>query len=237
VPWDETIELAEGVWCLGQKQGGRVHAFLVDDGSELTLVDTMLDPDGHRILAQIEAIGRKPEDLTHAHRSHLGGMARLHEVTGAPVYSHAWEADILEGERETSRISMLPHKPVRTWFPFQVFVAMGKGGPVDPCKIEHHIAAGDRVGPLHVIDASGHSPGHLAFHWPERGVLIAGDTIATWPSFDAGWRALNLNQKQHLRSLRRLAELEATVVGVGHGHPIATDARKRVRDLVDRYPG
>lgn len=241
VTGDETIQLAEGAWCLGQKDGGRVHAFLLDDGNELTLVDTMFDDDGHRVLAQIEAIGRRPEDLkhiliTHAHRSHLGGMAHLHEVTGAPVYSHEWEADILSGDRETQRISMLPHKPYRTWFPFQVFVAMGRGGPRKPCKVEHYVAAGDRVGPLHVVDASGHSPGHLAFHWPERSLLITGDTICTWPTFDAGWAALNLNMRQHYASLRRLAELEAQILGVGHGSPITTGGRERARDLVDRAP-
>src|SRR3954469_3932122 len=39
VSGDETIQLAEGAWCLGQKDGGRGHAFLLDDGEELTLVD------------------------------------------------------------------------------------------------------------------------------------------------------------------------------------------------------
>ena len=36
-------ELAPGVHALGAKKGGRVRAFLVDDGNELTLVDTLFE--------------------------------------------------------------------------------------------------------------------------------------------------------------------------------------------------
>jgi glyoxylase-like metal-dependent hydrolase (beta-lactamase superfamily II) len=234
---DEILQLAPEVWCLGQHKGGRVHAFLLDDGGELTLVDTLFDTDGAKILGQIEAIGRKPEDLkhiviTHGHRSHVGGMAALHAATGAPVYSHEWEADILSGDREAQRISMLPHKPYRTWFPIQFGLATGQGRQ-PPCEVEHFIAGGDQVGPLHVIDASGHSPGHLAFLWPEQNLLIAGDTVCTWPSFDAGWPALNLNLRKHHQALRRLAETEADILGVGHGSPIQGGGHARVRSLVD----
>ena len=62
---------------------------------------------------------------------------------------------------------------------------------------------------------------------------FAGDAIATWPSVMPGWPAFNLNERQHRASLRRLAEVEPALVGVGHGEPIAHEARKRVRDLVD----
>jgi glyoxylase-like metal-dependent hydrolase (beta-lactamase superfamily II) len=87
---------------------------------------------------------------------------------------------------------------------------------------------------LQVIHTPGHSPGHLAFWWPERRVLFAGDAIATWPEFAAGWPAFNLNVKQHRASLRRMAELDAEVVAVGHGEPIRSEGARRVRSLVDQ---
>ena len=115
-----TVELAVGLWAIGQRKGGRVHAFLCDDGNELTLVDTLFDTSGARILEQIELIGRKPSDLkhivlTHGHRSHLGGLAALKAATGATVYSHEWEADIIGGERIAERPGLLPRSPLRTW--------------------------------------------------------------------------------------------------------------------------
>ena len=94
------IELAPGVHALGHKAGGRVHAFLIDEGGELTLVDTLFEGDARLVLAAISALGRTPSDLkriaiTHAHRSHLGGLAALKRQTGATVHAHEWEADII----------------------------------------------------------------------------------------------------------------------------------------------
>jgi glyoxylase-like metal-dependent hydrolase (beta-lactamase superfamily II) len=234
---DNVQELAPGLWSLGQKFAGHVHAFLCDDGEALTLVDTLYDTDGERILRLMKRLGRPPADLrhvviTHAHRSHLGGLAALKELSGATVYAHEWESDIIAGERKAQRVSLIPGRPLRAYIPIQLGLALGLGKH-PPCQVDQFVAGGDRIGPLEVIDASGHSPGHLAFVWREREALIAGDAIATWPYVMPGWPAFNLNERQHRASLRRLAEFEPAVLGVGHGEPIAHEARKHVRDLVD----
>ena len=85
------------------------------------------------------------------------------------------------------------------------------------------------MGPLCVSFAPGHSPGHLAFYWPERRALIAGDAVATWPFFQLGWPAFTLNPTHHARSLRKLAEFDAEIVCVGHGDPIRTGGAARIR--------
>ena len=87
------IELAEGVHALGSGKGGHVRAFLIENGTELTLVDTLFDDDAHLVLEAIRSLGRSPSDLkrigiTHAHRSHLGGLAALKRASGATVSSH-----------------------------------------------------------------------------------------------------------------------------------------------------
>jgi glyoxylase-like metal-dependent hydrolase (beta-lactamase superfamily II) len=84
-----------------------------------------------------------------------------------------------------------------------------------------------------VLHAPGHSPGHLAFWWPERRFLIAGDAVATWPELCAGWAAFNLNLVQHRASLARMAALDAAIVGVGHGDPIAEAAADRVYEVAE----
>jgi glyoxylase-like metal-dependent hydrolase (beta-lactamase superfamily II) len=228
-------ELAEGVHCLGGKKGGRVRAFLLDTGGELTLVDTLFEADGAGVLDAIRRLGRSPSDLkrivlTHAHRSHLGGLAALKRATGATVLAHAWEVDIVAGERVAQSVGLKPTRPLRT-YPFQVGIFLGRPKHA-PCPIDESVSDGAALGPLEVLHLPGHSPGHLGFHWAERGLVIAGDAIATWPRFEAGWPAFNLNIDQHRVSIRRLASLDAGIVGVGHGDPVTQDASTRVHQLV-----
>jgi glyoxylase-like metal-dependent hydrolase (beta-lactamase superfamily II) len=184
------VEIAPGIQSLSQKKGGRVHAFLVDDGNGLTLVDTLYDSDADRVLEAISGIGRQVSDLqnivlTHGHRSHLGGARALREQSGATVHAHEWEADIVAGERKAQPVSLVPQKPLRAYFPLQIGLALGLGKH-PPCPVDQHVSDGDRIGPLEVFHAPGHSPGHLVFYWSERQVLFAGDAIATWPEFSAG---------------------------------------------------
>ena len=228
-------ELAPGVTALGRTKGGHVRAFLFETESELTLVDTLFENDGRGVLDAIRKLGRSPRDLkrivlTHAHRSHLGGLAALKRETGATVLAHEWEADVVSGDRPAQPVGLKPTAPLRT-YPFQVGIFLNRPKH-RPCPIDESVADGDAVGPLRVLHVPGHSPGHLAFHWPERRLLIAGDAIATWPRFEAGWPAFTLNPEQHAESIRRMAELEAEVVGVGHGDPITSNAADRVHSLV-----
>ncbi|MGI9112162.1 MAG: MBL fold metallo-hydrolase [Gaiellaceae bacterium] len=212
-----------------------MRAFLLEAGGELTLVDTLFEDDGAGVLEAIRKLGRSPRDLkrivlTHAHRSHLGGLAVLKRETGAAVLAHVWEADIVAGERAAQSVGLKPTRPFRT-YPFQVGIFLGRPKH-QPCPIDESVADGAAVGPLEVLHIPGHSPGHLGFHWAERGLVIAGDAIATWPRFEAGWPAFNLNVEQHRESIRRLASLEARIVGVGHGDPLTQAASDRTHELV-----
>src|SRR5262249_42633820 len=112
----DCMEIAPGVFDLtppqrGYLKGGFVHAYLIVHGSELLLVDTLFDPDGQVILDQIRALGKQVSDLkhiliTHAHRAHLGGLKKLKELSGATVYAHAWEADIVAGDRQQQGVNL-----------------------------------------------------------------------------------------------------------------------------------
>jgi glyoxylase-like metal-dependent hydrolase (beta-lactamase superfamily II) len=229
------MEIAPGVHSLGGKKGGRVRAFLLDPGgSELTLVDTLFETDGRGVFEALRRLGRRATDLehivlTHGHRSHLGGVAALRRASGATVYAHEWEADIVAGDRRAQPVTLRPTQSLRL-LPFQLGLALGRPKH-SPCPIDRTLADDDAVGPLRVLHAPGHSPGHLALHWPERRLLIAGDAIATWPELCAGWKPFTLNEAQHRTTLRRMAELDADVVAVGHGDPILAAAADRVRAL------
>jgi glyoxylase-like metal-dependent hydrolase (beta-lactamase superfamily II) len=227
--------IAEGLYCLSQKKGGRVHAFLLDDGNGLTLVDALFDNDGGRVIQAIKGIGRQVSDLkniiaTHAHRSHIGGLTALQKLSGAKVWSHEWEADIIAGQREAQRVSLWPKAPLRVYY-IQVGLAVGVDGHV-PCEVDGFVREGDRIGPLQVFHMPGHSPGHMGFYWKERNAVFAGDALATWPYLSLGWDGLTTNIKQHRHSLHKMDDLSADVICVGHGEPAQGDNIDKLRKMI-----
>ena len=183
-------ELAPGIYSLGHAKGGHVHAFLLDNAGELTLVDTLFENDARIVLDAIHSLGRKASDLkrialTHGHRSHLGGLAALKQASDATVYAHRWEADIVAGERRAQPVSILPQQSLKL-IPFQLGLWLG---------IPKHVP---------------------------------------WPQLCPGWHAFNLNKKQHHTTLRRLAALDATILGVGHGEPILQGAAETMHTLASQ---
>jgi hydroxyacylglutathione hydrolase len=230
------MEIAPGLHSMVETQGGYVHAFLIEDGGGLTVIDTLYSAGAKQILEMIQKIGKSVTDvkrilLTHAHRAHLGGLAKLKELSGAEVYAHEWEADIAAGERKQQYTTLFPMKPLILW-PLQVASRIGPAARA--CAVDHILRDGDQVGSLRVVHTPGHTPGHLAFYWPERRAIFAGDTLATWPEFDQGWPCFILNFKQNWASLRRLAELELDILAVGHGDPITRDGSERLRALLKK---
>ena len=145
------MEIAPGVYSMGQDKGGHVHAYLLDDGSGLTLLDTLYDDDGNVVLAEIARIGRTPSDLkriilTHAHKSHVGGLAALKAASGATVCAHDWEVDIIAGRRKATPVSKVPRRPLSV-YKLQLGLALGLGRHT-PCEVDHRLKSGDRIGPL-----------------------------------------------------------------------------------------
>jgi glyoxylase-like metal-dependent hydrolase (beta-lactamase superfamily II) len=228
------MEIAPGVHSIGQQEGGRVHAYLFVHGRDMTLIDTLWDGDAHVALEYIRRLGRSITDLkrialTHAHRSHLGGLAELKRRSGATVYAHAWEADIIAGERLAQPVSLVPRGGLRL-YKFRAGLALGIPKHIG-CPVDEAVEEGDAIGPFRVVHIPGHTPGHLAFHAPEQRFVAVGDAIATWPRDGAGWPGFNLNEDQYRESVRRLTRLEADAVGVGHGEPITAGAAQRVHSL------
>jgi len=234
-PTGKARQIAEGVYSLSQRTGGRVHAFLLDDGGDLTLIDTLFDSDGARVVAAIRQIGRSVSDLkniiaTHAHRSHIGALAALKAQSGATIWAHEWESDIIAGERRAQGVTIVPRRPFSVYY-IQLGLVLGVA-PHRPCEVDRFLREGDRVGPLEVIHIPGHSPGHMGFYWKERSALFAGDALATWPYLSLGWDGLNLNIAQHRRSLLKIDDVRADVVAVGHGEPATGDQIDVLRQMI-----
>jgi glyoxylase-like metal-dependent hydrolase (beta-lactamase superfamily II) len=230
------VELAPGIEAVGDRSRGWVRAFLVADGKNLTLIDSLADAHPFAILAAIRRMGRSVTDLkriwvSHAHFSHLCGLAAMRELSGAKVCSHPFEADIVSGDRKAQRVSIVPKRPLRAYIPFQLGLALGLGDH-PPCPVDDALADEQEEGGLTVLHTPGHTPGHLGFWSEKHKVLLSGDAIVTWPELAAGWDSFTLNERQRHDSLRRMAALAPEKVGVGHGNPIAERAAERVSSLL-----
>jgi glyoxylase-like metal-dependent hydrolase (beta-lactamase superfamily II) len=233
------MEIAAGVHSIGDKSGGRVRALLIDNGNGLILIDTLVRPDGKLVLDELRRLGRKPTDikhiiLTHTHQSHVRGLPALRAASGARVYAHEFEADILAGRRHYESqpgLSFWPQRPLRL-YPYQFVFVLGIGLP-KPLEVDQTLRDGDHVGPLTVIHSPGHSRGSLSFWWPERRMLIVGDAVATWPGIMLGWPAINVDAKENRASMGKLCDLSnAEVLCCGHGDPVVQGGAEFLRDLV-----
>jgi glyoxylase-like metal-dependent hydrolase (beta-lactamase superfamily II) len=238
------MEIAAGVHDVappkrGYLKAGYSKAVIVDYGDGVIVIDTLYDADAGDILDELKRMGRTPADikhivLTHAHRGHLGGLATLKRLSGAPTYAHPWEADIISGDRGRQEPSFFVLKPIQT-YPIIFFGRLTSAFTKhEPLTVDHMIGDGDQIGPLQVVHTPGHTPGHLVLYWPERRVLITGDAFVTWPMHCYGWPNSMLNHKQSWESLIKMAELDAEVLSPGHGDSIRQNGAAVLRNLIAR---
>lgn len=116
--------------------------------------------------------------------------------------------------------------------PADAAYARGQGAIIDD-----ELRAGERVGPLVVVATPGKSPGEVAFHWPERKILIVGDAvIGNPPGRCALLREQVMDDPARLReSVRDLLAIDFDTLLVGDGVSILRGARDRLRELVATF--
>ena len=204
-----------------------MHAFLLDWGEGLTLIDTLSSDTGEVVLAEMARLGRPVGDLkrivlTHAHRSHVRGAARLRELSGAQVIANAWEG----GSSPASAPRRRPASPRRPLRVYQLQFGLNVGYYVErylhrrpafvsfpACEPDRTIGDGDMIGPLQVIHTPGHTDGSMSFYWPAQRALFTGDVVVTWPRLEAGWQGLSTDMDANRRSLSQLATWGGRVRG------------------------
>lgn len=105
--------------------------------------------------------------------------------------------------------------------------------------IEGEIHPGHRLGPLVAVGVPGKSPGEVAFHWPERRLLIVGDAvIGNPPGHCSLLRERVMDDPARLRaSVETLLALDFDILLTGDGAPILAGAHQRLEELVAKFPG
>jgi glyoxylase-like metal-dependent hydrolase (beta-lactamase superfamily II) len=224
---------------------------LLQDGTDVTVVDSGWPGDRRRLLASLERIGRSGGDvaallLTHGHRDHVGSAAWLHDRHGVPVRAHVDELAHVRGER-TEEISKrrVAGKLGRRGAPLWVLsIALPLGGfRVDHVREVSTFTDGvlDVPGRPVAIPTPGHTSGHVSFHLPDQGVLLAGDALVTKQPWERDERLrpqlldpdFNHDHPAAVRSLNHLRPLEASVVLCGHGAPFRGTPAQAVAQALD----
>lgn len=102
---------------------------------------------------------------------------------------------------------------------------------------DDQLHVGQMVGPFVVIGVPGKSPGEIALYWPERRLLVVGDSVIGNPPGRCSLLPDKvMDDPARLRaSVRTLLDLEFDTLLVGDGEPIIRDGRERLRELVESF--
>jgi glyoxylase-like metal-dependent hydrolase (beta-lactamase superfamily II) len=177
------------------------EALVIDPGDDLDEIQRRLDRHGLRVTGIV---------VTHAHIDHIGGAARLHRLTGAPVYMNTNDLPLVDAlDAQAGWLGVAP--------------------PERPA-IDVPLRDGDTI-PLagasfQVLHTPGHTQGSVSLVLAAESKLIAGDTL-----FRDSIGRTDLpggDSRQILVSIRDklLALPDATIVVPGHGE-LTTIGRER----------
>ena len=229
-------QVAPGVHRLGN---AFINCYLIEDGNRMTLVDGGLPGFRGQLDDYLRSRGRTVADidaviLTHAHSDHVGIVEGVRVDAPAPVYVHAADEQMARtGKTHRREGSMLPYlwRPA-VWRFFASAVRAGGAKTTKVAELETFTEGDlDVPGRPRVIPTPGHSPGHVSFHLPDRGVLIAGDALCTYNVLtgERGPRLMPTRVRRRRAAGRRLARR-------ARAHRRRRRA-VRPRRAVDRRPG
>jgi glyoxylase-like metal-dependent hydrolase (beta-lactamase superfamily II) len=215
------MELADGLYALEltmEREGDTVafHPAAVETAHGVLLVDAGLPGQADQLAAALANHGLDLTDvhavvLTHHDGDHAGGLATVCERAAAPVvYAHEAAAPYVDGREFPSKGDPDGERydPV----------------PID-VKVRDSVTFRTDAGPMRAVFTPGHAPGHLAFHFPEPGVLLAADALRGDDGDLVGpAEQFTPDMTEATQSVGRLADLRANLSTIHCYHGGTVDA-------------
>ncbi len=228
-----------------------VNFYLVRRPGGLILVDAGLPGHLGQLRAHLSSTGHHLSDiaavlLTHSHPDHTGLITALHR-TGAQIHVHRKDAPTLT---DGPRSSMRHAKPERSMAPYLLRrpAALGtplhmalRGGFTAPPFPHAHTFDGDTTfdalpGHPTALTLPGHTPGSVAYVFPDAGTVFTGDALVTHDGITGHHgpatvcRAFTTDSTTALASPDRLAALPQPLLLPGHGEPFTRGAATAARE-------
>jgi hydroxyacylglutathione hydrolase len=206
--------LAPGVWRLKQLPAPSVNVYLAED----VLIDAGTRWDRGRVFAEIANRELSMLALTHVHPDHQGVAKDVCEARQIPLACHTDDVDAMEGRRPIQEAA--PDSPVN-----RAIKRFWQGPPYEVGRV---LAEGDEVAGFRVVHAPGHARGEVIYFRESDRVAICGDVIRNM-SYATGLPGIKeppdiftYDPAENRRSIRKLAELNPSLILPGHG-PAVTD--------------
>ncbi len=181
------------------------QAIVIDPGDDVELIAKAVTAHGLTLTGMV---------ATHAHFDHVLAADELRNRTGAPLYLHRDDLEVLR------------------WLPESMEMFLGTSAP--PPAVDRHLDDGDEIVAgglrLEVIHTPGHSPGSICLAESD-GPLFSGDTLFA----DSIGRTdlLGGDEDAIVASIReRLFVLPDREVFPGHGPPTSLDREKLTNPFV-----
>lgn len=204
--------LAPGVWRLKEFPLPSINVYLAED----VLIDAGRTWDRGRIFAEIEGREISMLALTHVHPDHQGVAKDVCEAREIPLACHADDVEAMEGRR--------PVQEAAPGNPYNRIIKRLWQGP--PYAVGRVLNEGDEVAGFQVIHAPGHARGEVIFFRDSDRVAICGDVIRNM-SYATGLPGVKeppdiftYDPPENRRSIRKLADLEPSLILPGHGPPV-----------------
>lgn len=210
-----------------------VNVFLLINGKMLVLVDCGYPGSWKSILSVIKSLGYSASDLkdiilTHAHPDHSGGLAEIYAATGARVWAHPIEAELISQGKVSGKPFLITPGVLNRL----IYLKNIKSGlrQISPMVISDLVKDADVLpflGGINIIHTPGHSSGHISLFVEKEGLLIAGDLCVNVIGLAMPPVTEDFTQAQE--SIIKVSQFSFGKACFGHGRPILSDASRKMK--------